>query len=1297
MEQPISPARDAALPGNDPATAVPPVSEPEIQAHLTLILRNNMRLIANSLSVLYIIFCLAHLLILPPDIAAKLAWLAAFTAVAMLALGWWLKRPDYPVRFVNLSFGFGAILIWLNSLAHLALTKDPNQTTNLIILICAAGFVTFSLRWLAVVVGLALTGWVYVAVTTVHEDWLHFAFALLVASGLSYYVNTYRIRVFRRLVIASLTEAQRSASMAAALATTEKARQEAVTSRQAVQDMLTAMQRAEERFRSFTELEGIAIHERGEILDANPALAEMFGYDAMGIIRMNVLGLFAPESQQAAWEHIVLNNESPLEVIGQHKDGTGFPVEICTTGTTWRNRPASVISLRDISERQKVMQLLRESEARYRALFDFTPLPMAVIDRETRKFVAVNQAAIRHYGWSREEFLNLPITALSLPEDQAETLDKFNRHPDSLTQTGIVTQQTKCGRVIKVELTTHEITWAERPARLVLASDITDRLNRERNLRDSDERHRRLFDISPLPTWVYDLDTLKFLAVNQAAINHYGFSRAEFMAMTTLDIRPPEEHQRFHEFIRNRPKGPQHGSIFRHRRKDGSLILVEGTSDDLDYAGKNARLVITSDVTAREQAAQNLRESEERYRKLFEISPIPMWVFDINTLEFLAVNKAAVRHYGYARREFLAMKATDIRPPDEVKRFVKLASRDPGGLKNSGIWRHVKKDGSIIEVVISSHEMTFAGRTARLVVASDITVRKRIEESLRKYTSRLRVLRDMDQAIMAAHSPQAIAEAILPGLKRLIPFDRASVSLVDQQTKEIEFLTVWPVQSTAIKVGTRISIGQNWPDWLRGGRPQIISDLQDNLVNDAVMAARRAAGIRSLIIVPLTVGNDLIGTLNLGARKANFYSEEQADLAFDVAHTLALAIQNARLYEAERQARSAAETADRLKDEFLATVSHELRTPLNAIVGWNHLLRSRQLSQEVTDRALETIERNARAQSQLINDLLDVSRIISGRLRLNIATVDLLPIIQETLISVRPAAEAKSINLITRLDASAGLVTGDPDRLQQVLWNLLQNAIKFTPDNGVVTISLSAADNHLQLVVSDTGKGISPEFLPYIFERFRQADSSSTRSYGGLGLGLSIVRNLVELHGGIVTANSPGENQGATFTIRLPLARLHVSDSGLRIEGAMKDDQPSSGPVSPLAGKRILVVEDENDTRDLLSLLLSQPGAQTITVASASEALPILSQWAPDLLISDLAMPDKDGYWLIRQVRNLPQAKGGRVPAIALTASARPEDQARVLDAGFQMHIPKPFDPGELVEAVTEFLSRTTEKGSLKG
>lgn len=1173
MEQPISPARDAALPENDPATAVPLVSEPEIQAHLALILRNNMRLIANSLGVLYLVFCLAHLLILPPAIATRMFWLAAFTAVAMLALGWWLKRPDYPVRFVNLSFGFGALLIWLNSLAHLALTRDPNQTTNLIILICAAGFVTFSLRWLAVVVGLALTGWVYVAVTTVHEDWLHFAFALLVASGLAYYVNTYRIRVFRRLVIASLTEAQRSADMAAALAATEKARQEAVTSRQAVQDMLTAMQRAEERFRSFTELEGIAIHERGEILDANPALAEMFGYDATGIIRLNVLGLFAPESQQAAWEHIVLNNESPLEVIGQRKDGTVFPVEICTTGTTWRNRPASVISLRDISERQKVMQLLRESEARYRALFDFTPLPMAVIDRATSKFVAVNQAAIRHYGWSREEFLQLPITALLLPEAQAETLEKFNCHPDSLTRTGIVTQQTKCGRVIEVELTTHEIIWAERPACLMLASDITDRLNRERNL----------------------------------------------------------------------------------------------------------------------------RESEERYRKLFEISPIPMWVFDINTLEFLAVNKAAVRHYGYTRREFLAMKATDIRPPDEVKRFVKLASRDPGGLKNSGIWRHVKKDGSIIEVVISSHEMTFAGRAARLVVASDITVRKRIEESLRKYTSRLRVLRDMDQAIMAAHSPQAIAEAILPGLRRLIPFDRASVSLIDQQTKEIEFLTVWPVQSKAIKVGTRISIGQNWPDWLRGGRPQIISDLQDSPVNDAVMTARRAAGIRSLIIVPLTVGNDLIGTLNLGARKANFYSEEQADLAFDVAHTLALAIQNARLYEAERQARSAAETADRLKDEFLATVSHELRTPLNAIVGWNHLLRSRQLSQEVTDRALETIERNARAQSQLINDLLDVSRIISGRLRLNIVTVDLLPIIQETLISVRPAAEAKSINLTTRLDASAGLVTGDPDRLQQVLWNLLQNAIKFTPNNGTVTISLSAADNHLLLVVSDTGKGISPEFLPYIFERFRQADSSSTRSYGGLGLGLSIVRNLVELHGGIVTASSPGENQGATFTIRLPLARLHVSDSGLRIEGAMTDEQPSSAPVSPLAGRRILVVEDENDTRDLLSLLLSQPGAQTITVASAREALAILSQWQPDLLISDLAMPDKDGYWLIRQVRNLPPAKGGCVLAIALTACARPEDQARVLEAGFQLHIPKPFDPGELVEAVTEFLSRTTEEGSLKG
>jgi signal transduction histidine kinase/CheY-like chemotaxis protein len=397
--------------------------------------------------------------------------------------------------------------------------------------------------------------------------------------------------------------------------------------------------------------------------------------------------------------------------------------------------------------------------------------------------------------------------------------------------------------------------------------------------------------------------------------------------------------------------------------------------------------------------------------------------------------------------------------------------------------------------------------------------------------------------------------------------------------------------------------------------------------------------------------------------------------------------------EAERRALLEAEEANRTKDEFLATLSHELRTPLTAILGWARMLSGGQLDGASTARALATIERNAQAQSQLIEDILDVSRVITGKLRLEVQPVNLAAVIESAINAVLPAADAKGIRLQRVLDTGASMVSGDPARLQQVIWNLLSNAIKFTPKDGRVQVKLERVNSHVEINVTDDGQGISPDILPYIFERFRQADSSTTRAHGGLGLGLAIVRHLVEMHGGTVRAESRGEGQGATFNIKLPLVVMRSFDTrrasdAERVHPTASADVPFDCP-SELEGLRLLVVDDEADTRTLLKAVLERCGASVVAVASAGEALAALKETRPDVLISDLGMPGEDGYTLIKKVRALSPEDGGQTPSAALTAYARVEDRMKVLRAGFQIHIPKPVEPAELITVVANLAGRT--------
>lgn len=454
--------------------------------------------------------------------------------------------------------------------------------------------------------------------------------------------------------------------------------------------------------------------------------------------------------------------------------------------------------------------------------------------------------------------------------------------------------------------------------------------------------------------------------------------------------------------------------------------------------------------------------------------------------------------------------------------------------------------------------------------------------------------------------------------------------------------------------------------------------------------------VRSYLAVPVSLrGGETIGGLFFGHSQVGMFNERSERLVLGVAAQAAIALDNARLYgesqrisaererliDDERAARAELASAGRVKDEFLATLSHELRTPLTAILGWAKVLMRKKDDPALLERGLETIERNAVAQARLIEDLLDMNGIASGKVRLDMQPLDFAQVVEAALEAVRPTADGKALRLRVRLDPQGGMVSGDPNRLQQVVWNLLVNAVKFTPRGGRIDVALQRRDGQLELSVADSGIGIAPDFLPHVFDRFRQADSSSTRDHGGLGLGLAIVKQLIELHGGTVSAHSAGVDLGASFVVALPVAA----------EAKPASAEAAADPSAPdvdLRGLKVLVVDDDPDARELVRQLLDDCRATVFTAASAAEAMTLLQLERPDLLLSDIGMPDRDGFQLIEDIRRLPAERGGHTPAMALTAFARPDDRVRAMQAGYQQHLSKPVEPRALVVAVASLVGR---------
>ncbi|MBI2896440.1 MAG: GAF domain-containing protein [Deltaproteobacteria bacterium] len=556
------------------------------------------------------------------------------------------------------------------------------------------------------------------------------------------------------------------------------------------------------------------------------------------------------------------------------------------------------------------------------------------------------------------------------------------------------------------------------------------------------------------------------------------------------------------------------------------------------------------------------------------------------------------------------------------------------------------------------------------ILSGSLDYRSTVEAAARCALTWFADIAAVDLFQLGAHDPvHTVIAGVDPELERLA-----------REVREHEALGPSHPISVVLKTGRAMAVDTTSPP----------SEERDA---DPVRGERiRALGTRSTLMVPLTA-HGTIGVMTFVSTQ-RCYGPDDVALAEELGRRAGVAIDHARLHarvrdegEHLRTAHQQAREANRIKDDFLATVSHELRTPLNAILGWATLLRSRGGPEDIV-RGLDVIERNARAQARIIEDVLDVSRIITGKLRLDFKPVDVEAVIGAAIDVVAPTAEAKGVDFEARVGAEGCRVRGDPDRLQQVVWNLLSNAVKFTPRGGRVVLGLERDGPSVRIQVADTGRGIDSDFLPHAFERFRQADSSPNRSHSGLGLGLAIVRHLVELHGGEVSAQSPGPDQGTTFTVRLPLLESD-EPAGIAIEG-QPIAPPASARAHPPALDRlhVLVCDDEPDARAFLLEALTGSGADVTSVASASEVLRVLASLRPDVLVSDIGMPQTDGYELMRRIRALPACDGGMIPAIALTAYARREDARRAFAVGYQRHVPKPVDVEELVVAVAEVLGR---------
>lgn len=828
-----------------------------------------------------------------------------------------------------------------------------------------------------------------------------------------------------------------------------------------------------------------------------------------------------------------------------------------------------------------------------------------------------------------------------------------------------------------------------------------ERSRAEKELRESESRLQLALKVGRMGTWDWDMQTGTML-----------WSEGHF---TILGLQPNECEPAYEVWVsRLHPDDLEESETkfqqaifdreeYYHEYRicwlDGSIHWVEARGQFTYDSQGNPKHSIGAviDITERKQVEREREQLLERERiartqaeaaqrqftTLFETSPVGLALLD-EQQRFIAINEALAEINGLTQEQHLGYSIAEIFGSCDrhvVEVFDRIYTTGmPFTAPNFAVnvpGRDDRSPGYYNLYYLPT--VTVGGQVEGvLIYVVDVTERVQLESAQRFLAEASKVLAS---SLDYQTTLEQVAQLTVPELA-----DWCTVHIVEENgaIAQIAIAHTDPAKlEWARQIQHKVSLNADEERGagftLRTGQSDLIADIPDEAL---VQAARdsehleilRQVGFKSVMTVPLRTQSQIFGVISfVSAESGRQYTPTDLQLAEELAHRASLAIDNAQLYRVAQRDREKAEAANRIKDEFLAILSHELRSPLNPILGWTKMLRSRRLDNTKAEQALETIERNAKLQAQLIEDLLDVSRILQGKMTLNAAPVNLATTIEAAKETVRLAAEAKNIQIQTAFKPVSGTVSGDMNRLQQVIWNLLSNAVKFTPSGGRVEVQLEQVGSYAQIQVKDTGRGIKQDFLPHVFDYFRQEDGTTTRQFGGLGLGLAIVRHFIELHGGEVQAASPGEGLGATFMVRLPI--LPVQPSKIR-------ELEQTEQLLHLNGIQVLVVDDDTDAREFVAFVLEQSGAIVLTAASAGEALRILIQTQPDILLSDIGMPETDGYMLMQQVRSLPPEQGGQIPAIALTAYAGEINQQKALAAGFQQHLSKPLDPDRLIAII---------------
>jgi PAS domain S-box-containing protein len=785
------------------------------------------------------------------------------------------------------------------------------------------------------------------------------------------------------------------------------------------------------------------------------------------------------------------------------------------------------------------------------------------------------------------------------------------------------------------------------------------------------------------------------LSWNSAAERMFGYTAAEAIGKSIRMIIPADR-QSEEDFVLGQIRS---GKPVRHyetirQHKDGHLIPISLTVSPL--YGSDGKVVgaskIARDISVRKTAGL----LEQRLAAVVSSSDDAIITKDLNGI-ITSWNRAAERMFGFTAGEAIGKSIRIVIPADLQSEEDNVLARIRNGLSVDHYeTRRVRKDGR--EILISLTVSPIIDDAGIVIgaskIARDITEAVRMRNLAQEQATIMRQLSEFGVRISSTLERDTIAQKVIDIATELTSAQCGAFfySVIDPQRGESYMLqSLSGASKEEFAKFPPPRDGEMLGSALRAEKTIRLSDVTEDAVFGknspfhAVLAD--PLPIRSYMAVPVKAASgEVLGGLFFGHAQAGVFTPQHEQLANGIAAWATIALENAQLYLSVRE-------ADRIKDEFLAVLSHELRTPLAAILGYARLLRGGLIKDEKIDHAHEVVERNAVALNQIVDDVLDISRIVSGKVRLDVQPVELPVVVHNAVATVQPAADSKAVRLQTIIDPRVGPVSGDPGRLQQVVWNLLSNAVKFTPKNGRVQVCLERVNSHIEIVVSDSGIGIRPDFLPFVFERFRQADSSLTRKTGGLGLGLSIVKNIVEMHGGTVQAESQGEGQGATFRVRLPLMIVQTETTPRpQREHPRAETMRRLKTLTDLSGIRVLAIDDEADSLKLLSTVLESAGAEVATMRSAQNALDKMEQIHPDVLVVDLGMPEMDGFEFIRHLRGSSQANICDIPAAALTAFARSEDRTKALQSGFEIHLAKPVDPGELAASVATLARRNRRR-----